>query len=98
MATIACTAARPSSRLAPFCGYAVENGRREPFDLKLVCKRILAQDPVELAVAGRETLDVARLVKPGQMHPTGHASFFTLNLKSFLKVAAHRYLQIEMPE
>ena len=59
---------------------------------------IFPQNTVELSVLCREALDVARLVKPGQMHSPGDASVLAEDLKSFLKVTADRDLQIEMTQ
>ena len=76
----------------------IEDRGRKGLDLQFVGKSVLAQDPVELPIASRKALHVARLVIPGEMNTSRHTPVFTLNLKTPLKVAADRDLEVEMPE
>ena len=45
-----------------------------------------------------KTVDVARLVKPREMHASADAAVLAVDLKSFLKITANRNLQVEVSQ
>src|SRR5438477_11098889 len=75
---------------------SVQDCVRESFDLTLVTVRIFAEWTMELPILRREALDIARLVKPGQIDMPLHAARLAVNLKTFFKVAPDRNCQVKM--
>src|SRR3954464_4897674 len=59
--------------------FSVQNCVGESFDLPLVTVRVFAQWTMELPIFRREALDMARLVKPGQIDVPLHAARFAVN-------------------
>src|SRR5205085_10876285 len=75
---------------------SVQDCVRESFDLTLVTVRVFAEWTMELPILRREALDMARLVKPGQIDMPLHAARFAVNLKTFFEIAANWNGQVKV--
>src|SRR5262245_28174402 len=77
---------------------AMQDSVCECLDLQLVGVGVFTQRAAKLTIFYREAFHVARLVKPGQKHLSGHAAVFTIDLKPLFEVAANRNGEVEMTE
>lgn len=79
-------------------GGMIENGAGESLDLTFVGVGIFAEWPMELAVFGGETFNIAGFVEPREVDACVDAAVFAIDLEAFAEIAPNGNGQIEVTQ